>query len=118
MTPVEKGSIHGKTTMGAKASYEVRPWVKFYQPGVPADIDVPPQSLPQLFDEATTTYRDHTTVIFYGKKISYATLRDHADRLANALSDLGLTKGDRVALYLLNSPQFIIAYFAVLKIGG
>ena len=104
--------------MGAKASYEAKPWVKFYQPGVRADIDVPPQSLPQLFDEATTTYRDKTAVIFYGKKISYATLRDHADRLANALSDLGLKKGDRVALYLLNSPQFIIAYFAVLKIGG
>ncbi len=103
--------------MSAKSSYEAKPWVKFYDTGVGATIDIPSKSLPQLFDEATATYADNTALIFYGKKISYATLRDHTDRLATALSDLGLKRGDKVALYLLNSPQFVIAYFAVLKIG-
>ena len=103
--------------MNARASYEAKPWVKFYDPGTTATVDVPPKPLGQMFDEATDKYRDHTAVVFYGKKISYATLREHTDRLATALSDLGLKRGDKVALYLLNSPQYLISYFAILKIG-
>ncbi|HEY8555572.1 MAG TPA: AMP-binding protein [Burkholderiales bacterium] len=103
--------------MGAKASYEARPWVKFYEPGVPADVEVPLKSLPQLFDEATSKYGNKPALIFYGKRVSFSMLRDHTDRLAAALADLGLKKGDKVALYLLNSPQFVISYFAALKLG-
>jgi long-chain acyl-CoA synthetase len=57
-------------------------------------------------------------VVFYGRSITYGELRDASDRLACALAELGVKKGDRVALYLLNSPQYIIAYFAVLKCGA
>lgn len=103
--------------MGAKASYEAKPWVKYYEPGVPATVEVPLKSLPQMFDEATERYGNKTALVFYGKRISFAQLRDHADRLAAALGDLGLKKGDKVALYLLNSPQFVISYFAALKLG-
>lgn len=103
--------------MSAKSSYEAKPWVQFYEPGIPATVDVPLKSLPQMFDEATSTYGNKTALIFYGKKVGFATLREHTDRLATALSDLGLKKGDKVALYLLNSPQFVISYFAALKIG-
>lgn len=103
--------------MSAKSSYEAKPWVKFYDPGTSATMDVPLKSLPQLFDEATETYGDKTAMIFYGRKISFRLLREHTDRLATALSDMGLKKGDKVALYLLNSPQFVISYFAALKLG-
>ena len=57
-------------------------------------------------------------MVFYGRSISYRELRDATDRLACALAELGVKKGERVALYLLNSPQFIIAYFAALKCGA
>jgi long-chain acyl-CoA synthetase len=57
-------------------------------------------------------------VVFYGRSITYGELREATDRLANALAALGIRKGDRIALYLLNSPQFIIAYFAALKCGA
>lgn len=103
--------------MSAKSSYEARPWVKFYEPGTSATMNVPLKSLPQLFDEATETYGDKTALIFYGRRISFRLLREHTDRLAAALSDMGLKKGDKVALYLLNSPQFVISYFAALKLG-
>jgi len=103
--------------MNAKSDYEEKPWTKFYDPGTQPTMPVPEKSLGEMFDEATDRYSSKAALIFYGKKISYATLRDHTDRLATALSDMGLKRGDRVALYLLNSPQFIIAYFAVLKIG-
>jgi len=104
--------------MEAKTKYEERPWLKFYLPGVPADVEVPEKSVVETFDEATEKWKDKTALIFYGRKISYRELRDHTDRFATALNDLGIKKGDRVALLLLNSPQFVIAYFGALKAGA
>ena len=104
--------------MRATEIYLSRPWLAHYEKGVPADIDAPLKSVPQAFDEATARAPERTAVVFYGRSISYGELRDAADRLACALARLGLKKGERVALYLLNSPQFIIAYFAALKCGA
>jgi long-chain acyl-CoA synthetase len=101
-----------------KAKYESRPWLKFYLKEVPPDVEIPQKSAVETFDEATDKWKDRTAIIFYGRKISYHELRDHVDRLATALYDLGVKKGDRVALLLLNSPQFIIAYFGALKAGA
>jgi long-chain acyl-CoA synthetase len=101
-----------------KAIYESRPWLKFYLPEVPPDIKMADKSAVEVFDEATEKWKDRTAVIFYGRKMSYHELRDHVDRFATALQDLGVKKGDRVALLLLNSPQFIIAFFGALKAGA
>jgi len=101
-----------------KAIYESRPWLKFYLPEVPADIQIADKSAVETFDEATDKWKDRTAVVFYGRKMSFRELRDHVDRFATALYDLGVKKGDRVALLLLNSPQFIIAYFGALKAGA
>ena len=104
--------------MNATDPYLSRPWLVHYEKGTPHSIEVPAKSVPQAFDEATERSPGATAVVFYGRAISYRELREAADRLANALSSLGVKKGDRVALYLLNSPQFIIAYFAALKCGA
>jgi len=81
-------------------------------------VDVPAISVPELFDQVVKKYGNKTALIFYGKKISYVKLKELADRFAAALADLGVKKGDTVALYLLNCPQYVIAYFAALKIGA
>jgi long-chain acyl-CoA synthetase len=104
--------------MDAIAQYLAKPWLKFYDPRTPPTVEVPPQSVPEVFDEAVKRAPDRTAVMFYGRGITYRELGDAADRLACALAELGVAKGDRVALYLLNSPQFIIAYFAALKCGA
>jgi long-chain acyl-CoA synthetase len=104
--------------MGASEQYLARPWLKHYQAGVPADVEVPLKSVSQAFDEATDRDPGRTAAVFYGRSISYRELREATDRLACALARLGVKKGDRVALYLVNSPQFIIAYFAALKCGA
>src|SRR4051812_8056566 len=104
--------------MGATEIYLSRPWLAHYPQGVKADVEVPVKSVPQAFDEATERDPQRAAVVFYGRSISYQELRDAADRFACALADLGVKKGDRVALYLLNSPQFIIAYFGALKCGA
>ena len=101
-----------------KEKYESRPWLKFFLKEVPPDVEIPNKSAVETFNEATDKWKDRTAVIFYGKKMSYHELRDHVDRFATALHDLGVKKGDRVALLLLNSPQFIIAYFGALKAGA
>lgn len=104
--------------MDAKAKYEEKPWVKWYPEGVPAEVDVPERSVPEVFDEAVEKWGNRTSLIFYGKKITYRELKDQADRFATALCDLGVKKGDKVALYLLNCPQFVIAYLGALKAGA
>jgi len=104
--------------MTAKTEYEERPWLNFYLKEVPPEVAIPEKSVVEMFDEATDKWKDKTALIFYGKKMSYRELRDQTDRFATALNDLGVKKGDRVALLLLNSPQFIIAYFGALKAGA
>ena len=104
--------------MDAKAFYYSKPWLKHYPEGATDDIDAPSLSLPDVFGKAALKYGRKTAVIFYGKKISYDDLKDHINRFAAALADLGVKKGDTVALYLLNCPQYFITYFAALKIGA
>lgn len=112
--------MEGEIGKGNKAenSYLNKPWVKFYPEGLPSEIDIPDISLIQAFDKAVEKWRNKTALIFYGKKMSYLELKDQIDRFATALYDLGIRKGDTVALFLLNCPQFVIAYFAALRIGA
>lgn len=95
-----------------------RPWLKSYPEGARAEIDVQPKSVNTVFDEVTDKWKRNTALVFYGKKITYGELRDKVDRLATALFDLGVKKGDRVALLLLNSPEYIMAFFAALRVGA
>jgi len=104
--------------MDAKKLYLSKPWLKYYPKDVPAEVDIPNVSVPELLDQSADKFGKKTAVIFYGKKISYAELKELIDRFATALADLGVKKGGTVALFLLNCPQYIIAYFAALKIGA
>lgn len=104
--------------MGNKEQYLSKPWLQNYHKDVPPTVEFSDKSLVELFDESAQKYANNTAVIFYGNKISYKQLQDEIDRFATALSKLGVKKGDKVALYLLNSPQYVISYFAILKVGG
>ena len=104
--------------MSAIETYLAKPWLAHYAPGVPKGVDVPVRSVHQGFDEATERSPERPALVFYGRTLTYRELREATDRLANALASLGVRKGERVALYLLNSPQFVIAYFAALKCGA
>jgi long-chain acyl-CoA synthetase len=101
-----------------KAKYEARPWIKWYLEGVSPDITVEEKSVVDTFNETTEQWKDKTALVFYGRKMSFKELRDHVDRFAAALHDLGVKKGDKIALLLLNSPQFVIAYMGALKAGA
>jgi len=98
--------------------YEKKPWLGSYPSGVPAGVEVALKPVSEAFDESTEKWGNRTAIIFYGKKINYQELRNKVDRLATALTDLGIKKGDRIAMLLLNSPEHIIAFYAVQKIGA
>src|SRR4030043_88579 len=104
--------------MNAKETYMSKPWVKHYSEGVSDKVDVPNISVPGLFDQAVEKFGKNAALFFYGNEISYKKLKEHIGRFATALADLGVKKGDTVALFLLNCPQYIIAYFATLKLGA
>jgi long-chain acyl-CoA synthetase len=104
--------------MEPKDVYLSKPWLKYYPKGVPAEVEIPDKSVPDLFDEMADKYSGKAALIFYGKKIKYGELKQLTDRFAAALHALGVAKGDTVALYLLNCPQYVIAYIGALKIGA
>lgn len=104
--------------MDPKKVYLSKPWLKYYPKDVPHTVEIPEMSVPELFDRAAAKYAKKTAVVFYGKKITYSELKEQIDRFAAALADLGVKKGSTVALFLLNCPQYIIAYFATLRLGA
>ncbi|MFN2175445.1 MAG: AMP-binding protein, partial [Anaerolineales bacterium] len=95
-----------------------KPWLQNYDDGVPQTLDYPEIPLFHLLEESARKYPDSTCTIFKGARISYREMNAISDRLAAGLAEIGVKKGDRVGIYMLNSPQFIMAYFAVLKLGG
>ena len=104
--------------MDPKEFYLSKPWLTYYPEGVLQEINAPEISVQQLFDKMAEKYSKKVALIFYGKKISYQELEEATNRFAAALADLGVKKGDTVALYLLNCPQYVISYFAALKAGA
>jgi long-chain acyl-CoA synthetase len=104
--------------MQENASLDSRPWFKFYDKHVPQSLDYPRITIYQLLEDARSKYSSQTATIFYGAKYSYAELGARIDAFAAALKNLGIAQGDRVALMLPTSPQFVIGYFAVLKLGA
>ena len=95
-----------------------RPWLSSYPPEVPAEIEVPEESLVDLLDTATGRYATGTALDFYGATTTYAQLAEQVTRAAEALRRLGVRRGDRVALVLPNCPQHVVAFYAVLRLGA
>src|SRR5690625_848912 len=95
-----------------------RPWTRNYQPGVPAEIDLPKTSLVEMSQEAIRRGGDAVALEFFGRETSYSALGDQIARAAEGLRQLGVKAGDRVALILPNCPQHVIAFYAILRLGA
>jgi long-chain acyl-CoA synthetase len=95
-----------------------RPWLRFYEKGVPHHIDYPRIPLFRILEDTAKDFPDLDAVIFLGKKIPYRDIAGWAGNLASGLHQIGIRKGQRVAIMLPNCPQFIVAYYAILRLGG
>ncbi|WP_018085837.1 AMP-binding protein [Desulfurispora thermophila] len=95
------------------------PYLDVYRAGgVDWNITIEPKSLPSLLKSSAQNYPDNVAIIFYDEKITCAQLDKYVKRVASALYEMGLRKGERVSLMLPNCPDFVISYYAVLTVGG
>ncbi len=95
-----------------------RPWLKWYDPGVSHDVSVPDRALDRFLSDTAEKYPNRAAIRFYGRATTYAELERAVNRFANMLTQLGVEKGDRVALMLPNCPQMVIAYYGTLRAGA
>jgi long-chain acyl-CoA synthetase len=95
-----------------------RPWLKFYEKGVPHHIDYPRIPLFRILEDTAKDFPGLDAVIFQGEKIPYRDIAGWARNLASGLHQIGIRKGQRVAIMLPNCPQYIVAYYAILRLGG
>lgn len=95
-----------------------RPWTKNYQPGVPAEIELPTESLSEMFERSVAEAGEHPATEFFGRRTSYRDLGEAVERAAEGLRLLGVRARDTVALILPNCPQHVIAFYAVLRLGA
>ncbi len=88
----------------------------FWPKRQPRELDTPDTSLWTNLDITHRRYADRPAFVFFDRVISYRELFSSVEKLAGWLQQVaGVKKGDRVALCLQNSPQFVIAYYAVLR---
>lgn len=97
---------------------EKKPWLKYYDPGVPETIKYPHIPLQQLLHVAAASLPNKASTSFFGTELTFRQIRAQMLKMANALIKLGVKKGDRVALALPNCPQYVIAYYGVLSAGA
>jgi len=93
-------------------------WQKNYDKGVPTTIEYPKAPLFHFLEDAARKYPDRACTIFKGAVVTYKEMDDISNRFATALVDMGVKKGDRVGIFMPNSPQFVMAYYGILKAGG
>ena len=92
------------------------PHFRFWPEGLPKSLDYPRHSLFVNFENSVKKFPDKVFLNFYGREITYAEAAREVDALAGWLQqDAGVKQGDRVALNLQNSPQFVIAFYAILR---
>lgn len=94
------------------------PWLRHYPDGVDWRMALTPEPLYAVFDRAVERYGEAICTDFMGKRLSYREIGALVDRFAKGLQSHGIGPGSRVGLFLPNTPYFVIAYFAVLKIGA
>jgi long-chain acyl-CoA synthetase len=103
------------------ASYADKPWLKSYRLGpfkLKKTIEYPNKPLFAILDEAAEQFPGKDVYHYLGRRMKYHELKRQSDALANALTHLGVRKGDRVIVFLPTCPQFIISDFAILKAGA
>lgn len=112
----------GAAFMKNPMTYADKPWLKSYKLG-PYKLEESLAPYPKVpvfkaLDDAAEKYPGQTALLFLGRTIKFRDLKIQADRLAAALSKIGVKKGDKVCLFLPNCMEFVISDWAVLKAGA
>ena len=98
--------------------YDERPWLALYGPGIPREIEPEHENMLAAFGEAAARDPDAIAIRYFDHPMTYRELETLTDALAAGLQDQGFGRGERLAVYLQNVPQFVIAMIATWKAGG
>jgi len=93
-------------------------WYKSWPDGVPKEIQCPDTTLPEIVEGHSREFPQREAVNFYGYSISYGEFERMTASFAASLSRLGVSREDRVCLFLENCPQYMIAIFAIWRLGA
>jgi fatty-acyl-CoA synthase len=91
---------------------------KYWPKRLPKSLVYPQTPLHDFLETSARRYPDRPAIIYYGRRISYSEFWTECLRLAGALAGLGIVKGDRVALYMQNSPHFVIGFLGGIRAGA
>ncbi|MCL6577680.1 AMP-binding protein [Kyrpidia sp.] len=98
--------------------YEEKPWLKLYPDFVPRELPLPAISMIDAFEKSAKRAGGRPAVHYFDQTLTYGQLDDLATRFATLLAGWGVGKGDRVAVYVQNNPQFLIAQYGAWKRGA
>ena len=100
------------------SAYDRKPWLKMYPDHLPENLPLPGASMIDLFEASARRVPDRDAIRYFDSTVSYTELDDLAERFAALLSGRGIGKGDRVAIYTQNNPQFLVAQYGAWKRGA
>src|SRR3954447_18562186 len=98
--------------------YRARPWLALYAAGQPADVEVQHETALAMWQDTVSRAPDRVLVRYFDGSLTVRELDEQSDALAAALQDDGFGPGDRLAIYLQNVPQWLVALLAAWKAGG
>ena len=110
-----------RPTMSATAlesPYALRPWLNHYDYWVRPHMNYPRRPLHEILRITAVEVPDRPATAFLGAHLTFSQIKEQSDKLATALSRLGIAKSDRVGIMLPNCPQYLVAAFAVLRLGA
>lgn len=100
-----------------KATAE-RPWFKFYEPGVRIKLEIPEITLVEMLKRTVRKFSDNPALIFAGKTTTYREMNILIERMAKVFIQRGVQKGDRISIFMPNSANWVITFFAILRVGA
>ncbi|MBD0369683.1 MAG: long-chain fatty acid--CoA ligase [Pyrinomonadaceae bacterium] len=103
---------------GEKSVYARRPWLNHYDYWVKPHMNYPRRPLHEILRLTAAEVPDRPATAFLGAHLTYGQIKEQAARLGTALARLGVRQGDRVGIMLPNCPQYVVATFAILRLGA
>jgi len=111
-------AAHGVAAAHTSSPYAARPWLKHYDYWVRPHMTYPERSLYEILASTTVDTPDAPATSFLGAALTFHEIKRRTDILAASLARFGIAKGDRVGIMLPNCPQYVIATFAILRLGA
>ena len=105
-------------SIGLESPYAARPWLDHYDYWVRQHMNYPRRPLHEILRITAVEVPDRPATAFLGAHLTFGQIKEQADKFATALAHLGIRQRDRVGIMLPNCPQYLVAAFAVLRLGA